>query len=108
MPKPPAPAEAPSPPRPVPPPPAGLRTELADDLRVIWIEAQAVEMLEGPHRCASQRETVMDYFRHVSAAVGNQPMMSRGGGPLGPMEVASAANLGEVTVALAPAVHERA
>ena len=45
----------------------------------------------------------MDYFRHVSAAVGDQPMASRGGGPMGPVQVASAANLGEVTIELAPA-----
>ena len=68
--------------------------------------SQAVEKLEaGAARLRSrlQQETGMDYFRHVSAAVGDQPMMSRGGGPMGPMEVASAANLGEVTVELAPA-----
>ena len=68
--------------------------------------SQAVEKLEqGADRLRDRlrRETGMDYFRHVSAAVGDQPMMSRGGGPMGPMEVASAANLGEVTVELAPA-----
>ena len=68
--------------------------------------SQAVEKLEEGAvrlRARLQRETGMDYFRHVSASVGDQPMMSRGGGPMGPMEVASAANLGEVTVELAPA-----
>ena len=68
--------------------------------------SEAVEKLEeGAARLRERlrRETGMDYFRHVSAAVGDQPMMSRGGGPMGPMEVASAANLGEVTVELAPA-----
>ncbi len=68
--------------------------------------SQAVEKLEqGADRLRDRlrRETGMDYFRHVSAAVGDQPMMSRGGGPMGPIEVASAANLGEVTVELAPA-----
>ena len=68
--------------------------------------SQAVEKLEeGAARLRERlrRETGMDYFRHVSAAVGDQPMMSRGGGPMGPVEVASAANLGEVTVELAPA-----
>ena len=68
--------------------------------------SQAVEKLEAGAarlRARLERETGMDYFRHVSAAVGDQPMMSRGGGPMGPMEVASAANLGEVTVELAPA-----
>ena len=68
--------------------------------------SQAVEKLEEGAvrlRARLRQETGMDYFRHVSAAVGDQPMMSRGGGPMGPMEVASAANLGEVTVELAPA-----
>ena len=68
--------------------------------------SRAVERLEegaARLRARLQQETGMDYFRHVSAAVGDQPMMSRGGGPMGPMEVASAANLGEVTVELAPA-----
>ena len=68
--------------------------------------SRAVEELEegaARLRARLQQETGMDYFRHVSAAVGDQPMMSRGGGPMGPMEVASAANLGEVTVELAPA-----
>ena len=70
------------------------------------VTSQAVEKLEaGAARLRDrlERETGMDYFRHVSAAVGDQPMMSRGGGPMGPMQVASAANLGEVTVELAPA-----
>ena len=68
--------------------------------------SRAVEKIEEGAvrlRARLQQETGMDYFRHVSAAVGDQPMMSRGGGPMGPMEVASAANLGEVTVELAPA-----
>ncbi len=68
--------------------------------------SRAVEKLEAGAarlRARLQQETGMDYFRHVSASVGDQPMMSRGGGPMGPMEVASAANLGEVTVELAPA-----
>ena len=48
-------------------------------------------------------ETGMDYFRHVSAAIGDQPMASRGGGPMGRIRGATAANLGEVMVELAPA-----
>ena len=70
------------------------------------VTSQAVEKLEaGAARLRDrlERETGMDYFRHVSASVGDQPMMSRGGGPMGPVQVASAANLGEVTVELAPA-----
>ena len=39
------------------------------------------------------QETGMDYFRHVSASVGDQPMSSRGGGPMGPIRNASASNL---------------
>ena len=68
--------------------------------------SEAVQKLEtGAERLRArlEQETGMDYFRHVSAAVGDQPMASRGGGPMGPMEVASAANLGEVTIELAPA-----
>ncbi len=67
--------------------------------------SQAVDKLEaGAERLRArlERETGMDYFPHVSASVGDQPMMSRGGGPTVPMEAASAANLGEVTVELAP------
>ena len=48
-------------------------------------------------------ETGMDYFRHVSASIGDQPMASRGGGPMGRIRSATAANLGEVMVELAPA-----
>ena len=68
--------------------------------------SQAVEKLEegaARLRARLQRETGMDYFRHVSASVGDQPMLARGGGPTVPMEAASAANLGEVTVEFAPA-----
>ena len=67
--------------------------------------SQAVEKLEaGAERLRDrlERETGIDYFRHVAASVGDQPMMSRGGGPTVPIEAASAANLGEVTVELAP------
>ena len=67
--------------------------------------SQAVGKLEaGAERLRArlERETGMDYFPHVSASVGDQPMMARGGGPTVPMEAASAANLGEVTVELAP------
>ena len=49
-----------------------------------------------------KQETGVDYFRHVSAAVGDQPLLSRGGGPAGP-ESAGASNVGEVTVELLPA-----
>ena len=49
------------------------------------------------------RETGMDYVRHVAATVGDQPMLARAGGPVGPLEALSASNVGEVTVELAPA-----
>ena len=70
--------------------------------------SQAVEKLEkgaARLRARLQRETGVDYFRHVSATVGDLPMMSRDGGPIGRLMVvdSAAANLGEVAVELAPA-----
>ena len=65
----------------------------------------AIEKLEaGVARLRARllEETGQDYFRHVSASVGDQPMASRGGGPMGPIRNLSAAHLGEVTVELAP------
>ena len=53
-------------------------------------------------RARLQQETGIDYFRHVSAAVGDQPLLAREGGPMGP-EGAGASNVGEVTVELLPA-----
>ena len=48
-------------------------------------------------------ETGRDYFRHVLAAVGDQPLAARGGGPMGPARgVASASNVGEVAIELLP------
>ena len=69
--------------------------------------SQAVEKLEegaARLRARLERESGMDYFRHVSATVGDLPMMSRDGGPMGRLMVvdSAAANLGEVTVELAP------
>ena len=52
-------------------------------------------------RARIEQETGADHFRHVSVVVGDQPMVSRVLSPLpGP---ASAPNIGEVTVELAPA-----
>ena len=68
--------------------------------------SQAIAKLEeGATRLRTrlQQETGMDYFRHVSTAVGDQPMMSRGGGPMGPVDTVASANVGEVTIELAPA-----
>ena len=66
----------------------------------------AVEKLEvGVARLRERllQETGQDYFRHVSASVGDQPMASRrGGGPMGPILNLAAAHLGEVTVELTP------
>ena len=66
----------------------------------------AVEKLEaGVDRLRRQlqQETNQDYFRHVFTSVGNQPLASRSGGPIGPVRNRTAGHLGEVTVELAPA-----
>ena len=44
-----------------------------------------------------------DYFRHVSTTVGDQPVLSRGGGPIGPLADRAASNVGEITIELVPA-----
>ena len=70
------------------------------------VTSQAVEKMEaGAARLRARllQETGMDYFRHVSTSIGDQPMAARGPGPLGPVRSISASNLGEVTVELAPA-----
>ena len=69
------------------------------------VTSAAVEKLEvGAARVRERlfEETGQDYFRHVAASVGDQPMASRGGGPMGPMLSLAAAHVGEVTVELAP------
>ena len=70
------------------------------------VTSQAVEKLEdGAARLRARllQDTGMDYFRHVSTSVGDQPTASRGGGPLGPVQTMASANVGEVTIELAPA-----
>ena len=70
------------------------------------VTSQAVEKIEAGAvrlRARLEQETGMDYFRHVSTAIGDQPMASRGGGPMGPVSSVAAPNVGEVTVELAPA-----
>ena len=70
------------------------------------VTSAAVEKMEAGAarlRAGLLQETGMDYFRHVSTAIGDQPMASRGGGPMGSMVTVSAANVGEVSVELAPA-----
>ena len=69
------------------------------------VTSVAVEKLEvGAARLRARlmEETGRDYFRHVAASVGDQPMASRGGGPIGPVRNLAAAHVGEVTVELAP------
>ena len=69
------------------------------------VTSVAVEKLEvGAARLRARlmEETGQDYFRHVAASVGDQPMASRGGGPIGPVRSLAAAHVGEVTVELAP------
>ncbi len=67
--------------------------------------AQAVRKLElGAERVRQEllEETGRDYFRHTFAAIGDQPMAAREGGPMAGMTSASAAHLGEVTIELLP------
>ena len=54
-------------------------------------------------RARLRQQTGVDYFRHVSTAIGDQPVFLRRGGPLGPQGTLAAANVGEVTVELLPA-----
>ena len=60
---------------------------------------------EGAERVRQQvlAETGQDVFRHRLAAIGEQPMAARAGGPLGQTQIPSASHLGEVTIELAPA-----
>ncbi len=69
------------------------------------VTSAAVERLEvGAARLRARllEETGLDYIRHVAAYVGDQPMASRGGGPMGPVLSLAAAHVGEVIVELAP------
>ena len=68
--------------------------------------SQAIARLEaGATRLRARllEETGVDYIRHVSTAIGDQPVFMRRGGPLGPMGTLGAANVGEVTLELLPA-----
>ena len=76
--------------------PQGTPVE-ATSRAVARLEAGAARL-----RTRLQQETGVDYFRHVSAAVGDQPLLAREGGSMGP-EGAGASNVGEVTVELLPA-----
>ena len=69
------------------------------------VTSEAVKKLEAAAnrlRAEVQQETGQNYFRHVFASIGDQPMSSREGGPMGPSRNATAAHLGEVTIELAP------
>ena len=69
------------------------------------VTSGAVEKLEvgaARLRARLEDETGQDYFRHIAASVGDQPMASRGGGPIGPTQSLAAAHVGEVTIELAP------
>ena len=66
---------------------------------------EAVAKLEAGAARLRQRllaETGQDYFLHTSAAVGDQPMAMRGGGPMGPIGGMASSNIGEVAVELLP------
>ena len=70
------------------------------------VTGEAIAKLEdgaAALRARLLQETGMDYFRHVSASIGDQPMASRGGGPMGRIQTMAAAHVGEVTIELAPA-----
>ena len=67
--------------------------------------AEAIRKLElGAERVRGEllAETGRDYYRHTFTAIGDQPMASREGGPMGGVSSVSAAHLGEVTIELLP------
>ena len=69
------------------------------------VTSMAVERLEaGAARLRARlfEETGEDYVRHVSATIGDQPMGSGGGSPVGRFGGSGSPNVGEVTVELAP------
>jgi multidrug efflux pump subunit AcrB len=71
----------------------------------VSVTSAAVEKLEiGAERLRARLldETGLDYFTHVAASVGDQPMSSRGGGPIGPVQDLAASHVGEVTIEMAP------
>ena len=71
----------------------------------VSVTSTAVEKLEvGAARLRARllEDTGQDYFVHIAASVGDQPMGSRGGGPIGPIQNLAAAHVGEVAIELAP------
>ena len=68
------------------------------------VTSAAVEKLEvGAARLRARllEETGQDYFLHVAASIGDQPMAASGG-PMGPLLSLAAAHVGEVAIELAP------
>ena len=70
-------------------------SETAQALRRLEVAAESLrrEVLD---------ETGRDYFRHTLASVGDQPMMSRGGGQVSPPDGLAAGHVGEVAIELVP------
>ncbi len=69
------------------------------------VTSEAVAKIEaGAARVRQEllQETGNDYFLHTHAAVGDQPIAARGGGPMGRVINTAASNVGEVTVELLP------
>ena len=69
------------------------------------VTSEAVAKIEAGAARVRQdllQETGNDYFLHTHAAVGDQPIAARGGGPMGRVINTSASNVGEVTVELLP------
>lgn len=72
----------------------------------VEVTSEAVRRLEasaGQLRQDALAQTGQDVFRHVFAAVGDQPMAAQTQGPFGTVSAVSASHLGEVTIELAPA-----
>ena len=75
--------------------PQGTPAELTSDA------VRRIEVGAGRLRQTLITETGTDYFRHVFASVGDQPMAAAGG-PMGNILSGAASHVGEVTVELAP------
>ena len=67
--------------------------------------SRALERLESGAEALRQEiiaKDGVDPFRHVYSSVGDQPLAAQGGGPFGAVFSMTQANLGEITVELAP------